>query len=190
MNMIHVEVKQLGTAVRKVLGHIGYRSVDISMIAAETVDVGVAGGSGLRGFAYIINLDTGEYEGRMGSWGGQNMFTRGPVDDGEIVTLPPNAAVIKGTKGRGIWATIYVHPSAMGNMLPSGEQDETLTEDEQRVLYAFVHYKAFYRKEWLQRHGIGDSTIDKLVERGYLKRNKAGATQITTKGKNAQTDRY
>jgi len=29
-----------------------------------------------------------------------------------------------------------------------------------------------------------------LVERGYLKRNRAGATQITTKGKNARTIRH
>lgn len=183
---MHVEVKELSAGLRAVLARVAYHRADIAVEAAETVDVHVAGGSGRRGFAFVVNLDTGAFEGRMGSWGGQNMFVRGPVDDGEVVSLPENGAVVKGTTGNGTYARIFAHPAAFGRLLPSGEAEETLTDEEAVALGAHVCLKGGqYRRDCLQRNRVRPETIDGLVDRGYLKRNRAGATQVTTKGRNA-----
>jgi hypothetical protein len=78
----------------------------------------------------------------------------------------------------------------IGRFLPSGD-DETLTDSEQQAIYCFAAIKGGeYRRDEMRRRNVTDDVVDSLVSRGYLKRNKAGATQITTKGKNARTIRY
>ena len=55
-------------------------------------------------------------------------------------------------------------------------------------LYCFAAIKGGeYRRDEMRRRNVSAATVDSLVERGYLKRNRAGATQITTQGKNART---
>lgn len=136
----------------------------------------------------MVNLDTGARKTFIGSWGGSNMFVSSPVDDSDGVgTLPPYGAVIRGSTGYPrTFATIYAHPAAMGRFLPSGEPDET-TDAEQQALYCYVSIKGGeYRRDELRRRNVTDDVIDGLVAGGYLKRNKAGAVQITTAGKNAR----
>lgn len=188
----HATVKELSPHVRRALASVGYGAADVPIVAAESVDSGEAGGAGMRGFVLILNLDDGRYETVNGSWGGATIADpRNPVDRSEMIPVPPNGAVIKGTRGYPrTFATIYAHPQAMGRFLPSGEAEQ-LTDAEQAAIYCHAAIKGGeYRRDELRRRGVQAETIDSLVTRGYLKRNRAGAVQITTKGKNARTIRH
>jgi hypothetical protein len=185
---MHVEVKDLAPAVRDALERVRYGERDIQIVAAERVETFVAGGDGMRGFVVAVNLDTGERKGFAGSWGGSNPWSDSPVDSDAAIELPLNGAVIKGTTGYPrTFATVYAHPNTVGRFLPSGEEEQ-LGEEEQNAIYCFAAIKGGeYRREELERRNVSAATVDSLVERGYLKRNRAGATQITTQGKNART---
>lgn len=187
---MYVETKTLSPAIQNALKSVGYGAADITVEAVTEVDSYSEGGSGQRGFVVVVNLDTGKFEGKSGSWGGGNMFTHSPVDSGDArIPIPENGAVIKGTRGYPrTFATLYANPAAMGRMLPSAEQEE-LTTEEQNALYAYG-FTGSYRKEQLQRDHVSSACVDSLVERGYLKRSKNGATQMTTKGKNSRTRKY
>jgi hypothetical protein len=120
------------------------------------------------------------------------MFTANPIDSSpEQLAIPPNGCVIKGTTGYPrTFAWIYAHPQAMGRYLASGAPDEELTDGEQQAIYCFAAIKGGeYRRDEMRRRGVTTATVDGLVQRGYLKRNRAGATAITTKGKNARAIR-
>jgi hypothetical protein len=190
---MYVEVKTLVPAVRDALASVKYGGKDIQVITADKVSPLVAGGEGQRGFVTIINLDTGESESRRGSWGGANMFNPdNAVDlDREPFAIPANGVVVKGTTGYPrTFATLYT--TATGNLLPAGADDtEALTDDELIALYCHVSIKGGqYRRDEMHRRRVMPGTVDSLVDRGYLKRNRAGAVQVTTKGKNASTLRY
>ena len=190
-----IEVKQLSPAIQKALATVNYHAKDIEVKPTERVGGTVGGGSGQRGFVIIVNLDTGKFEGVQGSWGGGSPLSSSPVDAyGGMIDIPANGAVIKGTTGYPrTFAWIYAHPTAVGaHLLPSGNEDaEVLTDAEQQALYCFGSIKGGeYRRDEMRRRNVTAETVDSLVERGYLKRNRAGATQITTKGKNARTIRH
>ena len=107
------------------------------------------------------------------------------------LTLSDSAVVIHGSMGYPrTFAYLYASPSAVGKFLPSGDE-ETLTETEKQAIYCFAAIKGGqYRREELRRRRVAPETVDSLVDRGYLKRSKSGATQITTKGKNADSVRF
>jgi len=183
----YVEVKTLSPIVRSALDGIDYGARDIQVVPCSSVSLQVCGGAGQRGFAVLLDLATGASKSFGGSWGGSNMFVSSIVDDSsDSGTLPPGGCVIKGTRGHPrTFATIYVHPSAMGKFLPSGEAEST-TDEEQQALYCYTGIKGGeYRREELRRRGVSSACVDSLVARGYLKRSRNGATQATTKGKNA-----
>jgi hypothetical protein len=190
---MYVEVKSLTPAVQSALKAVSYGSRDIQVITTDKVSPSVAGGDGQRGFVIVINLTTGKREHVTGSWGGANMFNPTNVvdlDTGQYV-IPTDGVVIKGTTGYPrTFATLYT--TATGNLLPAATGDvETLTDVELQALYCHKSIKGGqYRREEMTRRGVGPSTVDSLVDRGYLKRNRAGAVSITTKGKNASTLRH
>lgn len=189
---MHVETKQLAPAIRRALESVSYGARDIEVVAADSVSGHSEGGQGQRGFVLILNLDTGRFQTVNGSWGGANPWDRRAVDlTDERIALPENGCVIKGQVGYPrTFATVYAAPNSVGRFLPSGEE-EVLSDAEQQAIYCFAAIKGGeYRREELQRRGVSGETVDSLVERGYLKRNKAGATMITVKGKNARTVRY
>jgi hypothetical protein len=186
---MHVIVKELTPIIQKALKSVRYGAQDIRVEPAEQVSAYSEGSRGQKGFVLVLNLDTGQQKIITGSWGGGNMFTNTLVDDGsEDVQLPVNGVVIKGQIGYPrTFATLYCHPEMFPKLLPSGDE-EVLTEAEQQALYCFAAIKGGkYREDELRRRNVAYGTVDLLVERGYLKRNRAGATQITTKGKNART---
>lgn len=188
----HVAVKDLSAPLQDALKAHGYGRQDIRVEPGATIDVTVAGGAGQRGFVTVVNLDTGRRHTEQGSWGGANMFGHNDVDTGGVIEIPRNGAVIKGTRGGGVpvWAYITAHPDVVPRLLPSGETEE-LSDLEQHALYCFACIKGgAYRSEELARRRVPASVVDGLVERGYLKRNRAGATAITTKGKNAPRARF
>jgi hypothetical protein len=184
---MYVSVKELAEGIQRALKNVGYGAQDIQVVPAETVSPNSEASKGSRGFTTLVNVATGQSKAFTGSWGGGNMFTQTVVDDSrESLPMPESGVVIKGSMGYPrTFATIYVHPAMMGKFLPSGNE-ETTTDDEQRCLYCFVCIKGGeYRRDEMRRKNVSAATVDSLVERGYLKRNKAGSVQVTTAGKNA-----
>lgn len=192
---MHVEVSELNPRVRDALKSVGYGARDIRVEAAESVEARTSANDGARGFMLALNLATGESKRFTGDWGGAGLG-RNPIDwTDERVAIPEHGIVIKGSTGYPrTFATIYAHPSAVGAyLLPSGAADgaDELSELEQQALYCFGAIKGGeYRRDEMRRRGVTPDVVDALVARGYLKRNRAGATQITTRGKNARTIRY
>lgn len=189
---MHVEVKELSAAIRRALESVSYGARDIRVVAAESVESGSGAGAGSRGFATAVNVETGERKTITGDWGGSGLGRHTLDQPGQRMEIPPNGVVIKGSMGYPrTFATIYAHPQTFGAMLPSGEPAEQLTDADQQAIYCFAAIKGGeYRRDEMRRRNVTEATVDSLVERGYLKRNRAGATQITTKGKNARTIRY
>jgi hypothetical protein len=190
---MHVEVKELSGAVRRVLEGVGYGARDIEIVAADSVELRTTANDGARGFVRVLNLDTGESRGAMGDFGGSGLGRRMSDYTDESFPIPENGAVIKGSVGYPrTFARIYAHPHAVGAyMLPSGEPADELSAEDQQALYCFGSIKGGeYRRDEMRRRNVSEATVDSLVSRGYLKRNRAGATQITTQGKNARTIRY
>ena len=189
---MHVTVKELSPVIQSALKSVKYGATDIKVVAAEQVEVRTTANDGARGFMLALNLDTGERKSFVGDWGGSGLGRVAIDYTDEIVPLPENGVVIKGSIGwPRTYATIYAHPHAAGAyLLPSGN-DETLTDVEQQAIYCFAAIKGGqYRRDEMRRRNVTDVTVDSLVERGYLKRSKNGSTQITTKGKNARTVNY
>ncbi len=183
---MHVETKGLAPAIREALRSVGYGGRDIAVVPAETIEAATGADRGQRGFMIMVNLDTGGRKVMQGSWGGSNMFVTTTDDVRESVPLPPNGVVLKGTTGYPrTFATLYANPKLVALLAPGGEDE--LTDEEQQAIYCFAAIKGGqYRRDELRRRGVAEAAVTGLVERGYLKQNKAGSIQITTKGKNAR----
>lgn len=181
---MYVATKELPACVQRELKNRDYHKKDISVEPRETVSPFGAGGAGQREYIVVINLETGHSETKMGSWGGSNMFNpTNQVDlDSQQYTIPPNGLVIKGSQGYRSYATIYVCPANVQQLLPEGDD---VTERQATILGYFQSYKASYRKEQFERIGVKPEEFQELIDAGYITQNKAGARQITTKGKNA-----
>ena len=188
---MYAPVKNLPHSLRRALETVSYHRKDISIEARESATLSDAGSSGRRAFVILVNLDTGQSKTTWGSWGGSNMFNpRNGVDlDTRAYEIPPNGAVIRGSVGNTTYASILFAPTTMAPLLPKVEE---LADHEARVLYCYKCIKSGpYRVSELARvarkHPEANipQTVEELVSKGYLKRNKAGAVQITTVGKNA-----
>lgn len=182
---MHVIIKELPESLQSVLRTVGYRKKDISVVVKEKESLHVSGGAGLKGFAIVVDLATGEKKRFDGSWGGANMFSpTNAVDlNDEKYTLPHNCAVVKGHIGSYTYATLTVAPSNAAPWLSSG--DGLVTEKERAILYAYGSLKSGpYRRDELARIKATESEIESLVSRGLLKKDGRGI-QISTLGKNS-----
>jgi hypothetical protein len=180
---VHMSVKDLSGHVRSALREVGFNKASIGVKSATTYRFKTPYGEGYQSFAILINLETGQTKSFESSWGGRNPYETKQIDvDERNHPIPSNAAVISGQRGGGhpTSATLYIHPDKMPKELPAMDE---LTDAEKRILVMFRSYTSAYRKEILR--ASDESTIDKLVAKGLLKRNKAGATGITNEGKNA-----
>jgi len=186
---IHVGLNELPSALQKALKKVGYRRRDVRVYSATETTIGPPSFEGSRGFAMAVNLKTGQMSDiQYGSWGGPNPFEKKPVDhQRKPVRIAANGAIITGeVGGRGVFASIYVHPDSLAPLLPGGND---VTEREREIL-AMACYKSFYKKELFERHRVTKDEILNLVKRGYMKMNKAGATSVTPKGKNERSNKY
>jgi hypothetical protein len=189
---MYAQITDLPRPVQSALESVGYHRKDIRVEASPTVILGnTAYGDGYQAFTTLVNLDTGETQTVKGSWGGPNMFNpNNAVDnDQQSYTLPPYGVVIKGQRGGGkpVYATLHIPASMVDRMLPAPGPE--LTKEEKDALYCHDSIKGGqYRKDELRRRNVSEATISAMIERGYLKRNRAGATSITTEGKNARGD--
>lgn len=185
--MIHSKVKDLPECIQSALKSVGYGRADIRIDAAEKTDPGAASGSGQKAFCIIINMATGEVKEMFGSWGGQNLFNAdNQVDnDRSLYDIPSGYAVIKGSIGGQVYAYMTVHPDNIVKYLPV--HDVELDARDKWILYTFDGLtSAGRRNEWERCNDKpSEDDLNRLAAKGYLKRNKNGATQITTEGKNA-----
>jgi len=183
---MYVKVKDLPNEIERALSRVGYGRPDIRVATCEALSLSPPSGNGYRGFAVAVALDgSGQIVERWGSWGGANMFSRTIDDATEEVSLPQKTIVIKGLGGGSnpVSATIYAHPSTLAPLLPPAP---SIGARDARILYAFRSLKSGpYRNEELKAVRCTDADLDALASKGFVKRSKNGATQITTEGKNA-----
>jgi hypothetical protein len=186
--MTHAITKDLPESIRAVLASLGYGKKDIRIEVSETVVVGQGGGDGRRSFYAIVALDGSvPPKQEYGSWGGANPFETRRVDHDQTPhPIQSGFAVITGSSGVNVYATIHVHPSNIAPLLPVKVE---LNDRLRAVLKAFKELTSAGRKnEWEIYNPSSKPTeaeLDELVNRKLLKRNKAGAMSITTEGKNA-----
>jgi hypothetical protein len=188
--MTYADVADLPDAIRNALKAVGYGRSNIRVVQASTVQLGDTGpGGGKRAFTVLVNLTTGERVVRRGSWGGANMFDRANAvdnDRGEYV-LPANGVAICGSEGYGpVYATLHVSGASVLMPAQLAVTSTPTPKVELDALYAHGCIKGGqYRRDELRRRNVPAGVVDDLVERGLLSRNKAGATAITTAGRNA-----
>ena len=183
-----VELNDLPPQLKQALHKIGYKRRDVRVIPAASADIRSYAGKGRYGLAVAINLRTGKTSDiQRGSWGGANPYEKRPLDwVDKPVKIPPNGAIAVGAGGyKGMFITLYVHPESLMPLLPG---DTDVSERETAIL-RMATYKSFYKKELFQRNNVTKDEILALVKRGYMKMNKAGATSVTAKGKNAMSER-
>lgn len=188
---MHVQVKQLPDSLRDALRAVGYARADIGLRAKASTTLNDYGADGRQAFVVVVNLKTREYKISRGSWGGPNAYClNNAVDlDQTEYPIPLDGAVIKGSRGNSVYATIYVHPDALAPLLPAPSSD--VSDKEKAILYAYNSLKSGpYRQEELRRVDASQSDVDALIAKGLLKRNAAGSVSITTDGKNASGRGY
>ncbi len=190
---MYVNTNTLPNVVKRALESVKFFKGDIEVIHDNSVSPAISGGDGQRGFCILINLYADEFKTIVGSWGGANMFNQdNPVDlDNSDYPLCEGSVVIKGTTGYpSTFARIYAHRDSSILPLDSGNSD--ITDKELFVLSCYVGLKSFARNDemlrWMTDTEISQ-TVHKLIDSGHIKANKAGATQITTQGKNAVGDK-
>lgn len=184
----YVVVKDLPAVVQTALEQVGYRKADVRVQVATEVSLSSAGGNGFRAYTCLVDLSTNRYTVEWGSWGGPNMFNPGnPVDnDTRTYTLPGNGVAITGRAGGSVpvSATVHVPASMTDRMLPGPKVELAVVERDALYCHHLIKGGAYRRAE-LQRRRVPASVVGALVERGLLRRNRAGAVSITTAGKNA-----
>ncbi len=189
---MYVNTNTLPNVVKRAMESVKYFKSDIEVIHTNSVTPNIQGNDGQKGFCILIDLNTDKFQTLMGSWGGANMFNRDNVVDLDNTDYPLNEGmvVIKGTMGYpSTWARIYAHQGSSILPLPTNSD---MTDKEMFVLSCYVGLKSFARNDemlrWMTDTEI-TQTVTKLIESGHIKANKAGATQITTQGKNAVGDK-
>lgn len=187
----YIAVKELPTTLIGALGSVGYGRSDIEIITQSSVSSdNSAYGDGYRGYVLWVNILTGEQKRFDGSYGGSNMFSQTVADDSDQeIPLPINAAIIKGQIGGNhpVSAIIFVGPETLAKLIP--EKDGDLTDRQKTILHCVNTVRGGkYRLDEFRRGRVTPEEITALVEKGYLKQNKAGAISITTEGKNEVMD--
>lgn len=190
----HVPVRDLPPTIQRALKSVGYGRRDIEVEAKSDISVQSMGGDGYQSFVVVLNIDTGDMKEFKGSWGGPNPWTRGnQVDeDDSRHAIPVNGAAIRGTRGGGhpVWATLYVNPYNMSQMIP---QKVELPLMEEWALSILDGIKPGARSTYFEERGVGpynaqNPVIQSLVQKGMVKVTGSGM-QITTTGKNSVNPR-
>lgn len=178
---MYIKTNQLPEQIQSALKSVSYNKKDIQVLIKEQESLFCSGGNGIRGFTILINLSSNENQIMYGSWGGANAFNpSNQVDlNDENYTIPENGVVIKGHEGNGVFAQVILSPKNMIKNLLT--EDSSLSKDEKTVL-SYFKYTSSYRKSLLENK---TELVNKLIEAGFIFKNKAGSMSLTLKGKNA-----
>lgn len=183
---MYVPVKTLPDCLQSTLKGVGYYGADLKIEAAETFTPTGAYGDGYRALTVAIDLSTGESKQTKGDYGGGWGLTAQDkaAQNNEQVNIPEGAVFLSVQSGPKVFVTAYVHPSTFAPFLPKEKAE--IPYLEKCVLFAHRAYKSSYRQEYYSEKGISDvgTIVANLANKGYLKVNKAGSSQITTEGKN------
>ena len=186
--MTYIQTKELPYEITSVLSRLGYNKKDIDVEAHEKVSPASSSSDGCRSFMAIINLSTGEYTEKWGSYGGANIFNRdNQVDnDTSSYTIPENFCVIKGSSGgnRPVLARLIVRSDMIAKFLP---QKAELNPRLQYILDVYATYNSSGREREFNDYGHippSKEELNELVRLGLIKINKAGSVSVTTEGKN------
>ena len=126
--MNYIDIRELPKCVRDVLKKvIGWKRNEIPFELIERISLRRS--STLRynrGFAILINLDTGAYRIGIGSYGGSNQSFNTIIDDCDFrFKFPANYVIIKGEHGtNGVYATLYMRPDNTLALIGSDEDHE------------------------------------------------------------------
>ncbi len=181
-----IRTKDLPDCLRAALKEVDYGAQDIGVEISSTISALSQGGQGSRGFTLVVELSTGKFTKRLGSWGGASIEMKQVDFDDRETPLLEGFAVIKGTMGfpRTI-ATINVNPVNMVKFLP---EPCSITERQKSILRAFSSLTSAGRRDEWARDPVNAPTVeelDGLVKLKLLSRSSNGATKITVEGKNA-----
>jgi hypothetical protein len=185
--MTAVLTRTLPPSVQEALKSVGYFCQDIDTTPTEKVNPYSVSGQGSRSFFIVLSLDGSVPPiTSFGSWGGANPFEakRDDLDTLEY-NIPLGGAVIKGSKGDRVFATLYVNPQNVAPLLPIKTD---LSPRQVKILTIIRGIKSAYRKEWYQTTFGGQPSPEEfatLQAKGLVKINKAGSISLTTEGKNA-----
>lgn len=182
-----VKLKELPPIVKEALNKVGYHRVDILVEAAEEASLIAPYGDGYQSYAVAIDTKTNEISREVTSnWGGGGWYSpKKTLDRPGTLKLPENGMVIVGQRGGGrpVSAKLYAHPALLAPLLkPASAPEEEYTLAELIALVNFVALKPAYRPP------IKPETLAKFIEKGLVKKNKAGALSITTAGKDLVGD--
>lgn len=188
----YIAVRELPDSLQSALRSVGYGRKDIEVKTGTSYSVQGIAGDGERAFTVAVNLDTGQFQTEMGSWGGANMFTRNHVDsDKASRPLPVNGVVIKGHSGGGrpVYAYIVANPAAMTKLLPETTEQE-LTKEEIKALNIIAGIKGGYRARYFDDHRLGtygttNPHLVSLAAKGLVKITGVGVA-VTTEGRNVR----
>lgn len=189
----YVKVAELPVSIQKALESAGYHCKDVPVEVRETFEPRPPSAEGRRGFCAACRLDDGaQFEMRWGSWGGSNMFTK-TIDDVEgSYEIPEFVAFVTGFSNAGPgypgYAVVHISPKNMNPKLLPAKAD--VTEREAKILAIFKSLKSSYRQQYLDRMKATPEEVTALVTRKFLNRNAAGATSLTTEGRNAAGKNY
>ena len=182
----HVEIDNLPAGLRSYLPRV-HKGKDIRVVSNTHVTPTSSYGDGHRAHFAMVHASTGKAEHEhVSSWGGSNMFTTTPHDrliqQGPMGIQKGFVAVHGGRQGI---ATLVVHPDDAHMYAPKlPENLPQLSNQHLAALAAHNSLKSAGRKRHLSLHGANDSHVNDLVSFGLLKQNRAGATSITTTGRN------
>jgi hypothetical protein len=187
MSSVHVKVSELPQSIRNALRAVSYGRADIGVRARETFCPAQGGGNGYRCFAVILDLASGRFEIKQGSWGGANPWNpTNAVDlDTNDYPIPAGVAVIEGSQGGGkpVYASLIVRPENLTPLLPAASE---VSERDVYILCAYRSLTSAGRKNEFERRGNPPSSteLESLTKRGLLAKAGTGL-KITTDGKNA-----
>lgn len=186
-NAIRIEIKTLPDTLRAALKSVSFHCTDIGVVVTDKVSANAQGSAGSRGFVLVVDIASGEMTRHTGSWGGANAFERRQVDlDTNEYDMRAGLAVISGSTGHPrTFATLYLHQDNFARFLPAAPE---ISERDRTILAQFRSLTSAGRKDEWSRYPQSRPTeteLVSLVSRGLLSRNAAGATKITTAGKNA-----
>jgi hypothetical protein len=200
MSKLIISTESLPSGIRTALLAVGFKSREVAIEAREQTTISSCGGKGTRGYAIVLPdhsvCPMGRALVQYGSWGGPNPFERGnPIDDlrAAPTPIPVGSAIITGTAGDRVSATVHLHPidylkitaPASADLMVATDahmegRDATATEiaidainepkpdpltlDERRVLYAFGGLKGGeYRREHLAKIADGSATYGRKM---------------------------
>ena len=184
--MTIIRTKELPDCLKVALKEVEYGAPDIRIEVSDTISALSQGGQGSRGFTLVVELSTGKFTKRLGSWGGASVEMKQVDFDDRETPLLEGFAVIKGTMGfPRTFATININPANMVKFLP---KPSSVTERQKSILKAFNTLTSTGRRnEWLRNPEEAPTAgeLNDLVNTGLLSRSSTGATKITVEGKNS-----